>query len=235
MRKLELLPPYSEQDVKRAYREQAKHAHPDAGGSPEDFVELHDAYERALDLVTFQGSRRNWIGQRVDLFLARSQLVEQIKAAGGYCQLQPPDAYLQDYGPDFAHILCQLSAVHLTGKTVGDEMLKDLAASPAAAEIQFLDLSESRITDAGLGRLAELRLGGLDLRSTRISLRGLAQLKYLHELEWLHAGKTRIGFWGRRRLRRQFRGLELIVDLNENPPDFTSEEYRRWKLLQRLA
>jgi hypothetical protein len=45
---LGLVPPYSEEDVRRAYRRLAKAAHPDAGGSSAEFVKLKDARDTAL-------------------------------------------------------------------------------------------------------------------------------------------------------------------------------------------
>jgi curved DNA-binding protein CbpA len=44
MEVLRLLPPYSVADVTRAYKEQARSLHPDAGGDPQDFKALHSAY-----------------------------------------------------------------------------------------------------------------------------------------------------------------------------------------------
>jgi hypothetical protein len=41
----------SPDDVKRAFRERAKVAHPDAGGSSEAFIALRTSYERALEVV----------------------------------------------------------------------------------------------------------------------------------------------------------------------------------------
>ena len=38
-------------DVKRAYKRLAKKRHPDAGGDPEEFKNLHSAYEMALGFV----------------------------------------------------------------------------------------------------------------------------------------------------------------------------------------
>jgi hypothetical protein len=45
---LELSVPFSIHDVKRAYRKKAKTAHPDAGGSIEEFLALQESYEKAL-------------------------------------------------------------------------------------------------------------------------------------------------------------------------------------------
>jgi curved DNA-binding protein CbpA len=43
--------PCTQQDVKQAFRSQAKTAHPDAGGSNEAFQTLYKAYQEALALV----------------------------------------------------------------------------------------------------------------------------------------------------------------------------------------
>jgi hypothetical protein len=43
--------PCTQQDVKQAFRVQAKTAHPDAGGSNEAFQALYKAYQEALALV----------------------------------------------------------------------------------------------------------------------------------------------------------------------------------------
>jgi hypothetical protein len=235
MQALGLLPPYSVEDVHRAYREQAKRAHPDAGGSTELFTALHDTYERALDLATFQDSRRDWMGQRVERHLERTRLIEEIESRGGRCRLRLPDTYLADYGPDFADMLCELITVHLTGDGGDDAALELLANSTAAQEIQLLDLSGSRITDHGLLHLANLRLRGLDLRNTSASMSGLTKLPRLSALEWIHLGQTKLGMWNRWQLRRKSPGLELVTAMTAKHPDFESDNYRQWKLMQRLA
>jgi hypothetical protein len=43
--------PCTQQDVKQAFRSQAKTVHPDAGGSNEAFQALYKAYQEALTLV----------------------------------------------------------------------------------------------------------------------------------------------------------------------------------------
>ena len=47
MVRLGLAPPYSIEDVKAAYRDQAKRAHPDHGGSSREFHALQEAFDRA--------------------------------------------------------------------------------------------------------------------------------------------------------------------------------------------
>ncbi|NJN81464.1 MAG: J domain-containing protein [Caldilineaceae bacterium] len=48
---LELEPPCSVDDVKRAYRQLAKRLHPDQGGDQVQFLALQVAYKEALRLV----------------------------------------------------------------------------------------------------------------------------------------------------------------------------------------
>lgn len=47
-RTLGLKPPTSRDQIKRAYRTLSLKLHPDQGGSDEEFVKLHSAYETAL-------------------------------------------------------------------------------------------------------------------------------------------------------------------------------------------
>jgi hypothetical protein len=51
---LRLRPSFSEEDAHRAFREAAKTAHPDRGGDPKAFIELQQAYERALASLAHQ-------------------------------------------------------------------------------------------------------------------------------------------------------------------------------------
>src|SRR4029079_17625433 len=46
---LGLLPPYSAEDIKAAYFEKARAAHPDLGGTAQDFIRLQDAYQKAVE------------------------------------------------------------------------------------------------------------------------------------------------------------------------------------------
>ncbi|MDA0835983.1 MAG: hypothetical protein O2955_19960 [Planctomycetota bacterium] len=234
MQALGLLPPYSADDVHRAYREQAKLVHPDAGGNQEQFVALHDLYDRALKFVTFHESRRAWLGERVERYMDRQRLIEEVEERGGSCRLRTSNSYLDDYGPDFSEMLCELETVSLTGPEIDDAALMVLSGNSAAQEIRLLDLSGSRVTDAGLATLANLQPEALDLRNTAISNAGLRRLDWVTRLDWLHVGQTRVGFWGRWRLSRRSPRLDIVTEMHVKPPDFDSVTYRHWKLTQRM-
>lgn len=43
--------PCTAEDVKRAYRQLARKTHPDAGGDPQEFIKIREAYDQALGLM----------------------------------------------------------------------------------------------------------------------------------------------------------------------------------------
>ena len=66
---LGLLPPYSMDDVKRAYRDKVKDAHPDRGGDRETFDRIQKAFEEAAEYLKFRQDRRLWIAARMDEYV----------------------------------------------------------------------------------------------------------------------------------------------------------------------
>jgi hypothetical protein len=235
MQRLGLLPPYTVEDVKKAYRQLARAAHPDAGGDAQTFAALHADYEHALSLAGFQESRRQWLGERVEQYAERERLIRRIEEHGGRCVLQRPDAYLPDFGPDYAEILRELVAVHLAGPDVTDSVLAWLPESGVFSEVHYLDLSDSRVTDRGLQRLENCGLLGLNVQGAAITARSVPSIQAMPRLEWIHLGRTRIGLWGRWRLRRARPDVEVATARHAEPPDFDSPEYRQLKLMQRLV
>ena len=71
--KLGLTLPITEEDVKQAYRRRAQKAHPDHGGSAEEFIEIQTAFEEALGFAKKSGKRLPWLGSPVtDLYRPRN-------------------------------------------------------------------------------------------------------------------------------------------------------------------
>ena len=58
---LGLLPPYTVDDVKRAYLDKVKDAHPDRGGDRAEFDRIQHAYEQANEYLRFRADRRQWM------------------------------------------------------------------------------------------------------------------------------------------------------------------------------
>jgi hypothetical protein len=214
MATLGLLPPYSLEDVHEAYRSRAKVAHPDRGGDTAQFEQLHEAYVRALEYVRFHGSRRHWIGARVEDYIRREALIAEIQKRGGRVDVEANEWIRKDLGEEFAQFVDKLVGIHWHGPQVDDEALAYLAEEQASLQtLRVLDLAGSRVTDRGLPFLRVLSsLHRLDLRGTAVSFRGLRELLPGLHLRWLNVGGTALGWWRRARLRWRFPGLKVVAE-----------------------
>src|SRR5438309_6971086 len=84
---LGLLPPYTAEDVHMAYRDKAKQAHPDHGGSVGEFVKIQEAYERAQEYVKFCAGRRPWLAAQVERYVEQEELVALVSRRGGQVEI----------------------------------------------------------------------------------------------------------------------------------------------------
>jgi hypothetical protein len=216
---LGLLPPYTEEDVKRVYWARARTAHPDGGGNAEEFIKLKEAYERALEYAHFHSSRRAWLGARVEEYIGREAVADEVQRRGGSVEIESIAWLREELGEDFAQVTDRLVGIRLSGAAVTDEAIDFLVREQANLRtLRHLDLAGSRITDMGVGRLRALRsLRRLDLRDTPISGQGLARLLPLPELEWLHIGGTRVGWWPRLRLWRSYPRMQVVARHSPSP------------------
>jgi hypothetical protein len=214
------LPPYSVTDVKKAYRDKARRLHPDAGGDPQDFKALTFAYERALEYAEFRASRRQWLGNRIERYAVRETMIEQIEKLGGQYRLGPAQDYLDDFGGDFAEVIRTLVEIRLSGSGITDEALAwTEAIGDVGGEVRTLQVRDAKLSAQGLLRLSAFgSLRALDLRGTHINREGLAVLDRLPALEWVHLGRTGVGFWGRRRIRREYPRIEVVAKRSAEPP-----------------
>jgi len=201
---LGLQPPYEIEDVKQAYLEKAKRAHPDRGGKMEDFVRLHDAFEKATQFAQFKASRMRWLGAQIERYARQEELLAQLRAAGATVIVERIDWLRHSFGDDFAQVAEQISAVAMGGPQFDDGSLELLLANAnELTGLTFLDLADSRVTDDVAPRLAALsHLKRLDISGTRITNRGLMALKDCAALRWVCARDTKSNWWGRFWLRR---------------------------------
>jgi hypothetical protein len=210
---LGLLPPYTPEDVRMAYRERAKQAHPDHGGSIEEFVRLQQAYDRALEYVKFTVDRRQWLAAQVECYIRLEKVRAEVRRRGGQVEIEEVDWIKRSIGEDFAILTDRLRGIRLRGLQDGDHFLHFLATQlPALQHLVWLDLAGSRISDEGLMQLAGLpRVERLDVSGRPLTERGLRVLHSLPRLSWLNLSGTSVGWWKRWRLHRSHPQVRIVA------------------------
>jgi hypothetical protein len=209
---LGLIPPVTVEDVKQAYLDKAKTAHPDRGGSGEDFVRLQKAFEQATEYARFKAGRLQWLSQWVEQYAEQEQVVAEIEALGGSVVVESCDWLEASIGPDFATVLDQLVAIRLSGPAVDDRVLLNLAGRRrTASALRRLELIDTRISSIGLAQLHGFEsLRHLDLTGTRVSYHAVQSLlSHLDRLESIALRNTGLGWWSRLHLRLLHRRLKV--------------------------
>src|SRR5262245_53191249 len=123
---LGLLPPYSLEDLHKAYKARALDVHPDHGGSTADFLQLQENYSRAQEYVKFQEGRRNWLSAQVEPYLRQQEIVSEVERRGGQVEIETLDWMQRSFG-DFASLAERLRGIKLRDAEDGDGFLKYLA------------------------------------------------------------------------------------------------------------
>jgi len=177
---LGLLPPYSVDDVHKAYKARAREVHPDRGGSTADFLKLQEAYTRAQEYAQFQEGRRNWLANQVEPYLHQQEVVAEVERRGGRVEIESLDWMARSFG-DFAVLAERLRGITLRNCADGDEFLKFLAGSAKSLRyLVALDVAGSPVSDAGMKSLLELSgLERINLSGTRVTASGLGELAAL--------------------------------------------------------
>src|SRR5262245_34604998 len=103
MQILGLSPPYAKEDVRQAYFEKAKQAHPDKGGTPEAFHKIQQAFEQAQVYLEFRGDRRAWIAAKMNHYIALEKAMDRLEALGAVLTTSAPNWLAQSFG-DFAQL-----------------------------------------------------------------------------------------------------------------------------------
>jgi hypothetical protein len=207
MATLSLLPPYSLDDVKAAYRAKAFETHPDHGGTIGEFLKVQEAYERAVEYVTCCGDKRKWIADHVDRYSRQREAAAEVQRLGGEAVFEEVDWLRQSVG-DFAWLAERMRVIRLRNAAADDAFLAYLLEEPSRAPyLVELDLAGTRVTDKGLKALAGLSfLQRLDLSRTHVTGRMLrATVEKLPTLEELRLGGVAIGWLSRWRLRASLR------------------------------
>jgi VanZ family protein len=232
--RLGLLLPCTPDDVESAYRDRAKSAHPDAGGSNAEFTQLQADYEAALAYAQFHASRRGWLAANVERYNATQEVIAEIERLGGTVETERPAWIAREVGDDFAQLLDTITGVCLTGPPVGPKEVAYLADQRAVlAGLRRLDLSDSRVDDLAVQRLSVFRaLRELDLSGTNVGDGIAAMLAELPALRRVNLADTFFSWLGRWRLRRRRPKLEIVTSRRGTA---NSARWYRWVLRALVA
>jgi hypothetical protein len=203
---LGLLPPYSMEDVKRAYRDKVKDAHPDRGGDRDNFDRIQRAFEEAGEYLKFRSDRRLWIAARMDEYLGVVSLNERLRALGAEVDSTMLDWVRRSFG-DFANLTESIVGVRLTdSKNVAelvDIMIREQAALPGLKRLSLAGCPVDNLLALELRVFKSL--SELDLSRTPITDRALTVVEFLPELVSLNIEGTQIGWWARHKVERTLR------------------------------
>ncbi len=201
MATLGLLPPYTAEDVEKAYLARIKEIRPDLGGDREAFYAVQSAYAEAKKYVEFRGDRRGWIAKRMDEYLAVQEVVGQLKRFGAQVENESVDWLQKSFG-DFAELSSSVTGIRLNGAANGDEVLDYIISHrEKLLELRKLDLEGSVVSDEMVRQLSVFRrLSELNLNRTPITWQALHIVDWLPELHTVRIEGTGIKWWTRRRL-----------------------------------
>ncbi len=201
MATLGLLPPYEWEDVKRAYRDKAKTAHPDHGGEISQFRKIQTAYEHALHYVEFSSNKREWIANRMDSYLARQTLELELQQLGADVTIAESESLKNSFG-EFAELAATIDTIALLDSEHGPQLVELIvSAQSSLTGLRRLTLAGSHLNDPHALRLACLAsLEALDLSRTQVTS-GISRLvDEIPAMMELNLDKTRVGWLSRRRI-----------------------------------
>jgi hypothetical protein len=206
MATLGLLPPYTAEDVEKAYLTKLKEIRPDLGGDRQAFYAVQNAYVQAKEYVKFRGDRRGWIAKQMDDYLAVQEVIERLRQFGADVATDSLD-WLQRSLGEFAQLTEAVISVHLHNSPKGDEVLGYLVSQhEQLRDLRHLDLTGSTVSDAAVRQLSVFRhLAELNLNHTSISWEGLHVVRWLPELEFVYVEGTNLKWLTRQRLAHQLR------------------------------
>jgi peptidyl-tRNA hydrolase len=202
----------SEEDVKQAYLDKAKTAHPDHGGDVEAFKRLQEAFEQATEYARFKAGRMQWLSRWVEQYAEQEQVVQQIKALGGTVEVKSSDPLSRSIGPDFAAVLDKVVGIRLSGPKIDDAVVLQLANQRRMlAGLHNLALVDTAVTYVGILQLRTFEsLRHLDLSGSSVDLVALeVLLRELRQLETVGLDRTGVGWGARMKLRLKYRGLTI--------------------------
>src|SRR5262245_4465745 len=110
---LGLLPPYTADDIRMAYGDNIKQAHPDHGGSAHEFMKLQEEYERALEYVKFHTCRRQWLDGQDERYAGQQEIISEVRRREGEVEIEEIDWLKRSIGDDFSTLADRLRGIRL--------------------------------------------------------------------------------------------------------------------------
>ena len=230
--RLGILLPCSVADVEAAYRDRAKQAHPDAGGTTADFIQLHADYEAALQYARFRSSRRAWLAATIERYAAQQDVVAEIERRGGSVETERNEWIARQIGDDFAQVLDTVVGVRLTGQTVGLADVQFLASKQhSLAGLKRLDLSASQVGNTAVQFLIRFStLHELDLSGTLVGNACVSTLRRMDALRRVNLAHTFVGWWGLIQLHRRRPDLQVATCCEKGHSAEATKCSYRWAL-----
>jgi hypothetical protein len=187
-------------------------AHPDTGGDVAAFMKLQEAFEQAMDYVCRHTPRWTWLADMVETYSKQQRLIEKLQQCGATVEMEQANWLAPSWGEDFAQVAQRIVGIHLHGPAITDDVIDLLLQEPLLlANLRWLDLARTGISDRGLQRLGVLTsLRNLNLRDTHVTAQGLQVVARLPELRVLDLRGTEVCWTARVKLRWSFPGLKVV-------------------------
>jgi hypothetical protein len=203
---LGILPPYTMDDVKRAYLSKVRDAHPDRGGDRASFDRIQRAFEEAGTYLKFRSDRRLWIAARMDEYLSVISLVERLKSLGAEVESSTLDWVKRSFG-DFANLTESIVGIELHDSKNAAElvelMIGEQASLPGLKRLSFAGCPVDNLLALELRVFKSV--SDLDLSRTPITDRALTVVEFLPDLVTLNIEETSVGWWARHKVERLLR------------------------------
>lgn len=206
MRLLGLLPPYTAEDVHRAYKAKARLAHPDRGGRPGDFEQLHAAYGEAQEYVRCHNElRRDWLATHVGPYLDLQALISDVDDLGGQTEVEALEWMRESFG-EFATLADRVRKISFTHQPSAQPLWPVLERHLQSLHyLRELDLTGTPVEGAQLGWLKQLEnLHIVRVGRTQVSQRLIDTLRHLPDLELVAIDRRSLPWWRRLWTRWQY-------------------------------